>query len=127
MRAVLGRDAFRTRGERMSVRHLRALAVGSALVMGAVLPATAAAQSAPPVLAAPAFATAPNGNNNWRLVAPQTLNLSATDDVSVAKFQYSLDGGASYIDVPVTAAPSATASVPLSTEGNTTLRIRAVD
>ena len=58
---------------------------------------------------------------------PQTLNLSATDDVAVAKFQYSLDGGATYVDVPVTAGPSATASVPLSQQGNTTLRYRAVD
>ena len=74
-----------------------------------------------------AFAAPPNGNNNWRIAAPQTLNLSATDDVAVAKFQYSLDGGATYVDVPVTAGPSATASVPLSQEGNTTVRYRAVD
>ena len=45
----------------------------------------------------------------------------------MAKFQYSLDGGATYIDVPVTPGPSATASVPLSQQGNTTLRYRAVD
>ena len=61
------------------------------------------------------------------LTAPQTLNLSATDDVAVAKFQYSLDGGATYIDVPVTAGPSASASVVISQEGNTTVRYRAVD
>ena len=45
----------------------------------------------------------------------------------MAKFQYSLDGGATYVDVPVTAGPSATADVPLSQEGNTTVRYRAVD
>ena len=45
----------------------------------------------------------------------------------MSKFQYSLDGGATYIDVPVTAGPSATAAVPLSQEGNTTVRYRAVD
>ena len=73
------------------------------------------------------FAAPPNGNNNWRITAPQTLNLSATDDVAVAKFQYSLDGGATYVDVPVTPGPAATANVPLSQEGNTTVRYRAVD
>ena len=45
----------------------------------------------------------------------------------MAKFQYSLDGGATYIDVPVTPGPSATTSVTLSQQGNTTLRYRAVD
>ena len=67
------------------------------------------------------------GTTTGASTAPQTLNLSATDDVAVAKFQYSLDGGATYIDVPVTAGPSATAAVPLSQEGNTTVRYRAVD
>ena len=86
-----------------------------------------AADSAAPVLAAGTFSAAPNGNNNWRITAPQTLNLSATDDVAVSKFQYSLDGGVTYVDVPVTEGPSATAAVPLSQEGNTTVRYRAVD
>ena len=31
------------------------------------------------------FAAPPNGNNNWRITAPQTLNLSATDDVAVVE------------------------------------------
>src|SRR6478735_4955326 len=92
------------------------------------MPSAAHAQdTAAPVLAPPTFAATPGGNNNWRIVAPQTLNLSATDDVAVSKFQYSLDGGATYIDVPVTAGPSAAAAVPLSQEGNTTVRLRAVD
>ena len=69
----------------------------------------------------------PDGNNNWRLTKPQTLTLSATDDVAVAKFQYSLDGGATYVDVAVTPGPAATAEVSLSQEGNTTVRYRAVD
>ena len=80
-----------------------------------------------PVLAAATFASPANGNNNWRISSPQTLQLSATDDVAVAKLEYSLDGGATYIDVPVTAGPSVTANVPLSLEGNTTVRYRAVD
>ena len=86
-----------------------------------------AADSAAPVLAAATFSAAPNGNNNWRITTPQTLNLSASDDVAVSKFQYSLDGGVTYVDVPVTEGPSATAAVPLSQEGNTTVRYRAVD
>ena len=91
------------------------------------VPSASAQDTTAPVLPAGAFSAAPTGNSNWRLVAPQTLNLSATDDVAVAKFQYSLDGGATYVDVPVTPGPSATASVPLSQQGNTTLRYRAVD
>ena len=105
---------------------LPAAVVGSVLSLAAASPALAA-DTVAPVLAPATFAAPPNGNNNWRITAPQTLDLSATDDVAVAKFQYSLDGGATYIDVPVTAGPSATASVPLSQEGNTTVRYRAVD
>ena len=103
-------------------RALLGIAAGSVCMFTATSPALAQ-DTAPPTVSG-AFATAPQGNNNWRLTAPQTLNLSGTDDVGVSKFQYSLDGGATYIDVPATAN---TASVPLSTEGNTTLRYRAVD
>ena len=105
--------------------------VATATVVGVALagmPSAAHAQdTAAPVLAPATFAAPPSGNNNWRITAPQTLNLSATDDVAVSKFQYSLDGGATYVDVPVTAGPTATAAVPLSQEGNTTVRYRAVD
>src|SRR4051812_46385998 len=106
-------------------RILLGLAVGSAS-LAAASPAMAA-DTVAPVLAAPSFAAPPNGNSNWRITAPQTLNLSATDDVAVSKFQYSLDGGVTYVDVPVTAGPSATATVPMSQQGNTTVRYRAVD
>ena len=105
---------------------LPAVVAGSALSLAVASPAMAA-DTVAPVVAPAAFAAPPNGNNNWRITAPQTLNLSATDDVAVSKFQYSLDGGATYVDVPVTAGPTATASVPLSQEGNTTVRYRAVD
>src|SRR3954454_13465309 len=106
-------------------RILLGLAVGSASLVAAS-PAMAA-DTVAPVLAAPSFAAPPNGNSNWRITAPQTLNLSATDDVAVSKLQYSLDGGATYIDVPVTAGPSVAAGAPLSQQGNTTVRYRAVD
>ena len=58
---------------------------------------------------------------------PQTLDLAATDDVAVAKLQYSTDGGATYADVAITQGGSVSASADFSLEGNTTLRIRAID
>ena len=58
-----------------------------------VVSAAQAADDVPPVAAAATLTPAPDGNANWRR-QPATLNLSATDDVAVAKFQYSLDGGA---------------------------------
>ncbi|WP_182877376.1 OmpL47-type beta-barrel domain-containing protein [Microbispora sp. H10670] len=71
--------------------------------------------------------SAPTGQNNWYR-GPVTLNVSATDDVGIAKFQYSLNGGTAYIDVPVEGAPaSATASAVITQEGNTSVRYRAVD
>ncbi len=103
------------------------LAIGTAAVSVLVLASPAMAADTVAPVASGAFAAPPNGNNNWRISAPQTLNLSATDDVAVAKFQYSLDGGVTYVDVAVTAGPSASASVALSQEGNTTVRYRAVD
>src|SRR3954463_9425269 len=88
---------------------LHAVVAGSALGL-VIAPPAMAADTVAPVMAPAAFATTPNGNSNWRITAPQTLNLSATDDVAVSKFQYSLDGGATYVDVPATAGPSATAA-----------------
>ena len=113
-------------GRRRGAGALLGVVAGSVSLLVAVAPATAADTEAP-VVGTAAFAAPPTGNGNWRLTAPQTLQLSATDDVAVAKFQYSLDGGATYVDVPVTAGPSVTANVTLSDEGNTTVRYRAVD
>src|SRR4051812_49660183 len=105
---------------------LSAILAGSALSLAVVSPAMAA-DTVAPVVAPAAFAAPPNGNNNWRITAPQTLNLSATDDVAVSKLQYSLDGGVTWIDAPVTAGPAASAPAAISQEGNTTVRYRAVD
>src|SRR5690242_2167044 len=110
---------------RPSLRMLLGTAV-SGSVLAVAAPAMAA-DTVPPIAAPATFAAAPDGNSNWRLSLPQTMTLSATDDVAVSKFQYSMDGGANYIDVPVTAGPTATANVPLTDEGNTTIRFRAVD
>jgi type 1 glutamine amidotransferase len=112
------------------IRRVRALQLAAAtLALAAlvvVIPANAA-DTAAPVLATATFSALPDGNGNWRITSPQTLNLSATDDVAVSKFQYSLDGGATYVDVPVTEGPSASAAVSLTQQGNTTIRYRAVD
>src|SRR5262245_49035016 len=95
------------RGEGLSVRVLVRRSWLSALVGVAgslAVAAPAMAQDTVPPIAAPAtFAATPNGNGNWRITAPQTVTLAATDNTSVAKFQYSMDAGANYVDVPVTA------------------------
>ena len=113
-------------GRRPWSKALCAVATGSASLLVAASPAMAA-DTVPPVLGTAAFATVPDGNSNWRITAPQTLGLSAIDDVAVSKLQYSLDGGVTYIDAPVTAGPTATANAALSQQGNTTVRYRAVD
>src|SRR4051812_39260221 len=109
----------------VSIRRRVLLGAGVASLAAAV-PASAA-DTAAPVLGTAWFAAPANGNGGWRLSAPQTLQLSATDDVAVAKLQYSLDGGATYVDVPIAAGPSVSANVTLADEGNTTVRFRAFD
>ena len=101
-------------------------AVAAAAVLAPAAPALAA-DTTPPVISTAQFASPPDGNSNWRLTVPQTLNLAATDDVAVAQLQYSTDGGATYADAPITAGGSVSAAVELSQQGNTTLRIRAID
>src|SRR4051812_9273930 len=132
MGARTGPSGYARRGNSMKdlvrgpwPKALCAIATGTALLTAAA-PAMAA-DTAPPVLGTAAFAAAPNGNSNWRITTPQTLNLSATDDVAVSKLQYSLDGGANYVDATITSGPSATAAVADSLQGNNTLRYRAVD
>ncbi|WP_196807613.1 ThuA domain-containing protein [Candidatus Solirubrobacter pratensis] len=126
-----------------------AAVAGTALAAGAPAALAQGPDTTPPVLNAatlPALAppswlapgqTGPvaNGNNGWYTTTAGTpahpsvmITLSATDDVAVAKFQYSTNNGASYTDVPVaTPGPSATAQVEDVTEGATTFRYRAVD
>src|SRR3954466_665659 len=117
---------MRESSRRRWMSAMQAVVAGSALSLAVISPAMAA-DTVAPVVAPATFSAVPDGNANWRLTTPQTLNLSATDDVAVSKFQYSLDGGATYVDVPVTAGPTASATVPMSQEGNTTVRYRAVD
>src|SRR6478735_6661809 len=58
---------------------------------------------------------------------PVKVTFAATDDVAVTKLQYSLDNGATWIDAPVTAGATASSTVTITQEGNTTVRYRALD
>ena len=111
------------------MRVLRPLAV-AIIAFGVVLIGTASAQApdtTPPIVTSATLTPPPpTGTNNWNRNA-MTLNLTATDDVAVDKFQYSLNSGATYVDVPVTPGPSVSASIPMTQEGNITVRYRAVD
>src|SRR4051794_40242384 len=84
-----------------------AVAAAAAVLVPAALASTASTASAAgdtvaPVVGVATLPPTPNGNGGWFRGGPVTLNLSATDDVAVAKFQYSVDGGLTYVDVPVT-------------------------
>ena len=95
---------------------LAVLAAIVTLVVG-VAPAGAADATAP-VLAIKSHASAPDRKQQLAdSTTPQLLNLSATDDVAVAKFQHSLDGGATYTEIAVTPGPSAAATVPIFQQG----------
>lgn len=84
-------------------RRFHTSAVAAFLTAAALIPATPswAQETTPPTInVATLSPSAPTGQNNW-YSGPVTLNVSATDDVGIAKFQYSLNGGAAYVDVPV--------------------------
>ena len=88
-------------------RRFRTSAVATFLTAATLIPATPswAQETTPPTInVATLSPSAPTGQNNW--YSGGTLNVSATDDVGIAKFQYSLNGGAAYIDVPVEGAPT---------------------
>ena len=58
---------------------------------------------------------------------PVKVTFAATDDVAVTKLQYSMDNGATWIDVPISASPSVGGVVTFTQEGNTSVRYRALD
>lgn len=66
--------------------------------------------------------------NGWYR-EPVTMHLRATDDVAVAQFEYSTNGGGSYTTVPVDPGSPVTAAVVIDNEalGNNTIRYRARD
>ena len=76
----------------------------------------------------PAAPSSSTGNSNWFTHAgPTVLNLSATDDVGVAKLQYSTDAGANWVDIAITPGPSVTRHRVVHGEGNNAVRYRALD
>jgi type 1 glutamine amidotransferase len=76
----------------------------------------------------PAAPSSSTGNSNWFTHAgPTVLSLSATDDVGVAKLQYSTDAGANWVDVAITPGPSVTGTASFTAEGNNAVRYRALD
>ena len=76
----------------------------------------------------PAAPSSSTGNNGWfTQAAPTVLNVTATDDVGVAKLQYSTDAGATWLDMTITPGPSVTGIASLTAEGNNAVRYRALD
>jgi type 1 glutamine amidotransferase len=105
-----------------------AIAAASVVALAGALPAAAVDPdvTAPVINAATLTPTAADGNSSWRRTTP-TLNLSATDETQVDKLQYSLDAGGTYLDAPITPGTSVSSSVPVSQQGNTSVRYRAID
>jgi len=71
----------------------------------------------------PAAPSTSTGNGNWYIGGPVTTAVTASDDVGVTSLQYSIDDGATWVDLPVTGGnlPPATG------EGRTSYRLRASD
>jgi type 1 glutamine amidotransferase len=114
-------------------RMPRAAAVAGLTAAALIAPAGAAhaqADTTPPAIdVAVLDPPASHRLNGWYRAAPVTMNLRATDDVAVAQFEYSTDGGASYTTVPVAPGSPVTTSVAISNEGlgTNSIRYRARD
>jgi type 1 glutamine amidotransferase len=115
-----------------SQRWRTAAAVGATLVAVVATGATAQGQedTTPPEID-PAVLDPPASHrlNGWYRQAPVTMQLTATDDVAVAQFEYSINSGGDYTVVPVTPGSPASTSVAIDAEGlgNNTIRYRARD
>src|SRR3954468_10585504 len=108
----------------------RAVALAAAVAsLSAAAPAGAQAPgTTPPALAAATLdPSAFTGMRSPWYRGPVKLALAATDDVAVTKLQYSLDNGATWIDLPITAGPSVSGVATITQEGSTTVRYRALD
>ncbi|WP_037503399.1 ThuA domain-containing protein [Solirubrobacter soli] len=94
------------------------------LNVGTLTPTAAAQRNGNP----PAAPSTSTGNSDWfTQAAPTVLNLTATDDVGVDKLQYSTDNGATWTDIAITPGKSVSGTASFNTEGNTTVRYRALD
>jgi hypothetical protein len=111
-------------------RALSIAALAAALVAATGGEALAQADTTAPTLNVATLSPSPaTGHNGWYR-GPVTLNLTATDEVGVVRFQYSLNSGGSYTDVVLPApATAAGTSVEITQEGlgNNAVRYRAVD
>src|SRR4051812_485957 len=112
---------------RLSKRSLSVAAVVAALAPAAPAAAQTADTTAPVLAAATLDPATFTGMRSPWYRGPVKVSFAATDDVGVSKLQYSLDNGATWIDVPITPAPSVTATATIVQEGSTTVRYRALD
>ena len=118
----------------MRPRRGRALATATLAAAAVVMTggeARAQADATAPTLNVATLSPSPaTGHNGWYRTSPVTLNMTATDDVGVVKFQYAFSAAGPFTDVPVaTPSTSASASVDITQEGlgNNAVRYRAVD
>ncbi len=95
-------------------RAVAIAAVGAACSLSLGAAAALAADASAPVLGVAAFSSPPDGNNGWRIHEGLNARAGRDDRVAVAKLQYSVDGGLTYIDAPITPGASVSASIPLS-------------
>ena len=100
--------------------------LGCVAVLATARPA-AAQDTTAPVLNTATRSPASDGNGNWYRKTPVTVTLSATDDVGVSRLRYSLDGGATSQEAPITPGTSVTATVQVTAQGITSLRYWATD
>jgi type 1 glutamine amidotransferase len=121
-------------GTVLAVSASDALAQGTDTTPPVLNVATLPAAAPPSYVNPPNTGPVANGNNGWYTTTAGSpahpsvmVTLSATDDVGVAKFQYSSNSGQTYTDLPVTPGTSVTAQFEDTTEGSTTFRYRAVD
>src|SRR3954454_12363681 len=111
----------------VSRRAVALATVAAAFAAAAPAGAQAPDNTAPALAAATLDPSAFTGMRSPWYRGPVKLALAATDDVAVTKLQYSLDNGATWIDLPITAGPSVSGVATITQEGNTTVRYRALD
>jgi hypothetical protein len=82
-------------------RHRAAMAavLGGSCVIA--VPASAQTDTTAPKVTEATVSPAPNGMRAPRYRSAPTLTLTATDDVAVAKLDCSLDGGETYLELPI--------------------------
>src|SRR4051794_7566791 len=111
----------------VSSRGLAVVVTAASLLSAAPAFAQAPDTSAPALAAATLDPATFTGMRSPWYRGPVKLSLAATDDVAVTKLQYSLDNGATWIDLPITAGPSVSGVATIVQEGSTNVRYRALD